>query len=40
MENKLEFLLKKWKGRKSKIQGQRPIRKMFVICEIKSGDGG
>ena len=40
MENKLEFLLKKWKGRKNKIQGQRPIRKMFVICEIKSEDGG
>ena len=40
MENKLEYMLKKLEGRKTKIQGQRPIRKMFVICEIKSEDGG
>ena len=38
MENKLEYMLKKLEGRKTKIQGQRPIRKMFVICEIKSED--
>ena len=31
---------KKMEREKTKIQGQRPIRKMFVICEIKSEDGG
>ena len=29
-----------WKERKTKIQGWRRRRKMFVICEIKLEDGG
>ena len=40
MENKLEFLLKKMEREKNQDPGSETNKKMFVICEIKSEDGG